>query len=222
MVPAGSIDILAISEIGDSFKAECIELISPYYVDPKTPLAYAIEHEATHVYFSRRVDGRLSGIFFARLPEPTLDIGPMVGYMGLTANAVTGIDGGFSRHLWKAYLRHSREEGSKNPLLTWYRTASPFGLYPCHHLLLNGEPRLDGSYSRKGAATMLRLREIYGLPLEDGEHPFVVRRYASARYSAFEVARSAKFGSSEAARLFVKLGINEKSGDRLLMLGNIP
>jgi hypothetical protein len=38
----------------------------------------------------------------------------------------------------------------------------------------------------------------------------------------YELARAAKFGNAQAAQLFAKLRINEKRGDRLLMLGHIP
>lgn len=120
------------------------------------------------------------------------------------------------------YLAQSREKASDHQLLAWYRTASPFGLYPCHNLLREGEPRLDGGYSDEGAMLVRKLRNHYGLPSDRlDDHPFVVRGYAAARYSELEQTRIAKFCGQEAG-LLSRLAISEAKGDRLLMVGHIP
>ena len=187
-----SVMTVEMAKANKAFRQQCLELLTPYYSNPEIPLAYAFDHEATHVYFSVGNDGQLAAVFFARAPEHLVKDLPLVGYMGLTATAVTEKDQHQARQLWGNYLVHSRQRARESELLAWYRTATPFGLYPCHHLLNDGEPEIDGKFSKEGAATVRKLRNYYGLPPEaTGDHPFVVRSYASAHYSEFEQSRIA-------------------------------
>ena len=223
MISGDSTSIVKVADAraDTAFQQECLELIAPYYSNPEIPLRYAFEHESTHVYFSRGNEGCLTAVFFARTPEHVLEDLPLMGYLGLTATAATHKDRRLARPLWRKYLAHSRERASDGQLLAWYRTATPFGLYPCHNLLNDGEPRSDGCYSDEGATIVRKLRNHYGLPSIPPEHPFVVRRYAAARYSEFEQDRIARFCRQQDG-LLGRLAISEPRGDRLLMLGHIP
>jgi hypothetical protein len=222
MTPDGE-TVLTIDEARNDggFQEQCLEILKAYYVNPEVPLQYALDREATHVYLAS-VGARLAGFFFARIPEQILQDRPRIGYMGLTA-AVNGGDQRLARRLWKKYLDHARRQNNGREIWVWYRTASPFGLYPCHSLLRDGEPRLDGSFSSEGAALIGDIRLHYGLPADRAEtKPFVVRGFASARYTEHEKDRIERFSRPEAARLFHDFGIDEANGDRLLMIGRIP
>jgi hypothetical protein len=222
MTPSGE-SALTIDEAraDEAFQEQCLELLQPYYVTPEIPLRYALDHEGTHVYLAG-TNARLEGFFFARLPEQVLPGRPPIGYMGLTAAANSG-DQRKSRRLWTRYLEHARRENEGRKLWAWYRTASAFGLYPCHSLLQDGEPKLDGSFSKDGARLIGELRSHYGLVSDPSErNPFVVRAFASARYTEFERDRIERFCSPEAAHFFRDLAVDEANGDRLLMIGRIP
>jgi hypothetical protein len=205
-----------------SVREQCLELLKPYYVDPEVPLRYAFDHEATHVYLANAHEDLLA-MLFARFPERLIKNVPLIGYMGLTATSIR--DGGThsARRLWRRYLHDARQVTGIGDVWVWYRTASPFGLYPCRFLLSDGEPQLDGGFSATAERLITELREYYSLPPgRPGDHPFVVRNYASARYSKEERDRISRLCKSDYVHEFESLAIDEQRGDRLLMIGRLP
>ena len=160
---------------------QCTDLISRHYADSDRPLQYALNCESTHLYVSHNGKG-LSAIFFARMPEKWCAGFPSVGDMGLTASL--GDASGQARELWRTYLADARIAAGHAEVWAWYRTATPFGLYPCHCLLKYGEPQINGGLSDAGATMIREIRRHFRVPTEGlQDHPFVVRRWASSCYS---------------------------------------
>jgi hypothetical protein len=198
---------------------ELLAILSPLYREPDVPLSFAMQYEASHVYVHWEVGSSdVRCFFFGRYPERVPRIIPWVVYMGLTACIRDARPAHTARLLWKRFLSDVRYAvGPGAEILAWYRTATPFGLYPCHQLLFKGEPTADGGFSAWGVACVDSLRQHYqiGVPTP-GDHPFVLRACAGARYSQAESERIQNAGKNH---LLTALNIQEERGDRLVMLG---
>ena len=197
-------------------------LLSRYYRDPDVPLRYAIDVEATRVYMAN--DGNsVRSIFFARMPEKVSYGTGLAVYLGLTAGRRELCDAS-SRHLWSQFLEDCRAAvGPTKRLLAWYRTATPLGLLPARSLLHKSEPNDNGSISELGLGIVRELRATHSMPASAaGDHPFVVRSYAHARYNELECEFVAKWRERHPSDLIERLGVDERRGDRLLMFGYVP
>lgn len=199
------------------------DLLDAFYVDPDLPLEYAIAREASHVYVARSRTGELVAVFFARWPELIATTLPLVGYLGLTV-ATRRIDDTHPAHLlWNRYLEDARVHVGAVPALLWYRTGTPFGLVPVHRLFLDGEPRIDGTFTPAGARLVAALRQASAIAdAGQADHPFVVRGLAAARYLPAESRRAQTSAPRAAARLIRELDLDEARGDRLLCVGWLP
>ena len=219
------IDLSSIAEYGakDTFGLECLDLLTPYYEDPVVPLRYAETREATDVYSFRRANGRLESVFFARRPEIIHSDLPPTAYMGLTVER-RGTGESLARMLWRRFLTDIRSaSGPTAPILAWYRTATPFGLFPAHKLLRNGAPASDGTLSQAASHAIALIRSCYGLaPAEPNDHPCVVRGYAQARYSDAERIFIDAYRRERPDDILSQLGVEDRAGDRLLMVGWVP
>jgi hypothetical protein len=201
----------------------CRGLLGAFYRDPDAPLEYAIARESTHVYTAW--DGQsLAGVFFARVPEVVQGIEYQLAYMGLTAERRDYSTPRVARALWATFLSDSRDAvGHDTEVVVWYRTGTPFGLYPAQVLLRSGEPDVNGFAPRDSHALISRIRRAYHLPPCDwGSNPFVLRGVATARYNERERAFIAQWRRHRAPDLLCNLGVNEAEGDRLLMIGFLP
>jgi ABC-type sulfate transport system permease component len=94
-----------------------------------------------------------AGFFFARMPETIGASLPLVAYMGLVVVRRSLADKGTARRLVTTFLREVRETvGPDTDVLAWYRTATPFGLFPAQALLRNGFPNAEGAASERALA----------------------------------------------------------------------
>ena len=119
--------------------------------------------------------------------------------------------------------RRTEMVGPDTDVLAWYRTATPFGLYPAHALLRDGFPTADGGSSPRALADLRELRIAHGIPESmPSDHPFVVRGYAGARYNEAESQFIAAYRQAHGDDLLERLSVSEPRGDRLLMLGYVP
>jgi len=193
-------------------------------MDPDVPLSYAIAHEATHVYFEQVSRHAITGMFFARFPETVTPSMPLVSYMGLTVVDRCRATPACSRRLWSQFLHDVRDfAGVGVNVLVWYRTATPFGLYPAQALLRDGIPKRKGALPGDALGLVREIRRAFFIPENDAtEHPFVVRGYARARYNESETAFIARYRQANGDDLLSGLRIREEKGDRLLLLGYVP
>jgi hypothetical protein len=221
------IDVLSIQAFvrEEAVKQGCEQLLAACYTVPETPLRYAIDHEATHVYVAYGDDGlRPAGYFFARSPEQIIPSIPPTAYMGLTI-AIRQPGLRVAARLWTAFLRDARRAVPDAEVLVWYRTASPFCLHPARVLLRDGCPSPDGTINmnRTVLSHLRDIRQAHGIPDNDANrHPCVVRRYAHARYNDSENAIIAAHRRKHGRDVLDSLNIREDQGDRLLMLGYLP
>ncbi len=144
--------------------------------------------------------------------------------MGLVAVRRSLAEKGTARRLVTTFLREARETvGPDTDVLAWYRTATPFGLFPVQALLRDGFPNAEGAASERALAALRELRIAHGIPeSKPSDHPFVVRGYAAARYNEAESQIIADYRQAHGDDLLERLSVSEPRGDRLLMLGYVP
>ena len=207
----------------NSLFADCRQLLTFYYIDPNVPLSYAIAHEATHVYIERAESNSTSAVFFARMPEMIRPSLPLVAYLGLSVIDRTRAVRGAITRLWSRFLQDARRSAGAGVVLAWYRTATPFGLYPARFLLRNAVPRSCGAVDSNEVGVVRELRQAFDVPdSAPTEHPFVVRGYAQARYNESETSFIAARRRGRRKDLLNKLDVQEERGDRLIMFGYVP
>ena len=112
------------------------------------------------------------------------------------------------------------EEQSGKRLLTWATKATPvtyFGASFFHNL----EPFLDGGYQTTHLVYVDAIRRKLDLPdRSDSSHPYVLRGVAKdTRYSQSEIHKILRFSANKKFDLLNRLEIDERRGDRLLMIG---
>ena len=225
--PGRTVETLSTNEFGRGLPliAECRRLLAQFYRDPDVPLQYALAHESTHIYFERPAAGEASSrFFFARMPETISASLPLVVYMGLVVVRRSRPEKGTARRLVTTFLRDVRETvGPDIDVLAWYRTATPFGLFPAQALLRDGFPNAEGGASARALDALRELRIAHGIPENmPSDHPFVVRSYAAARYNEAESQFIAAYRQAHGDDLLERLSVSEPRGDRLLMLGYVP
>ena len=225
--PETTIETLTNSEFqgNASLVENCRCLLAEFYRDPDVPLQYATAHESTHVYVRRPMrNASPTGFFFAQMPETICASLPLVVYMGLVVVRRSLAEKGTARRLVTTFLREVRETvGPDTDVLAWYRTATPFGLFPARALLRDGFPSEEGAVSDRALAALRELRLARGIPESlPSDHPFVVRGYAQARFNEAETEFIAAYRQSRGQDLLQRLSVNESRGDRLLMFGYVP
>jgi hypothetical protein len=209
-----------------SLKEEIFNLLSPSYEDPTSLLEREVEHCDT-LYVARDIDGRLMAFFLVAW-EPLTFNGktlPSV-YLGLSATSQETKGSGIVRNLYERFRcdASSWERENRRQLVLWATTATPSAYAGVNLLFDQVAPCADGSYSR-WAACMARIicRRFSLADTEPDSNPFVLRAVAhKTRYSDAEVERISKIVEKTNFTLFQHLEIDERRGDRLLLICRLP
>jgi len=211
---------------GSRINREIAELVAHSYVDATALLAREFAHNDV-LYYIRDEEGRLATFFMVSreclhidgVPTPSVFLG-----LGATSRRTKG--SGLVRRLYQAFLAEARgwQQALDRPLLLWGTTATPSAYHGVSLIFADLQPRPDGSFTAEGATIANVLRRRYGLgPLADGGNPFVMHGVATAtRYSPEEEARIAAICRDKGFDLFDRTGVDQRLGDRLLVLCRVP
>jgi len=207
---------------GSEINREIAELVAHSYLDATALLERELAHNDL-LYYIRDDEGRLATFFMVareclhvdRRPTPSVFLG-----LGATSQRTKG--SGLVRQLYRAFLTEARgwEQALDRPLLLWATTATPSAYYGAGLVFADLQPRPDGSFTAEGAAIANVLRRRYGLgPLDAGGNPFVMHDVATGtRYSPEEEARIEAICREKRFDLFEKTGVDQRNGDRLLVI----
>jgi hypothetical protein len=207
-------------------KDEIFDLLSPSYEDPTTLLERELDHCDT-LYVARDPSDRLMAFFLVAWEALTVNQATLKSvYLGLSATSQENKGSGIIRCLYERFRSdaYSWEKENQRRLLLWATTAAPSPYSAVNHLFDEVVPGADGSYSLWAAGVAQVLRRRYGLTSTDsGLNPFVLRAVAhNTRYSKSEVERINRIVEKNNFTLFRQLGIDERRGDRLLIICRVP
>jgi hypothetical protein len=210
----------------EALRQELLELTAPSYEDPSA----VVEREwktSNSIYLAR--DGGGNIVCFFMVAWETLEVEgsgciPTL-HLGLSAAGEEAKMTGLTAALYTRCLRDAipweKEHGQR--LIAWGTTATPIVYLATRIFSAEIEPRLDGSYSARGAEVANALRRKLGAPISRTDHPFVLKNIATnTRYSPQETERIERVSKAKNFSLFRDLGIDESAGDRLLFLAPTP
>jgi len=210
----------------ESLRATIYKLVEPSYQDPTALIAREFEHCDT-LYLAKDEDGNLVAFFM--VAWETLNVsGELLQavYLGLSATSEDTKNTGIVRELYSHFISDGArwEQCTGRKLLLWATTATPSAFYAAHIFFKETQPDFEGRYSQESAEIAQHLHRRMGVSTKDvGSHPFVLRNMATnTRYSETELARIELICRKKNFLLFDGLGINERNGDRLLLICRIP
>jgi hypothetical protein len=207
-----------------AINVEIADLIAHSYVDPTALLEREFEHNDL-LYYVRDDEGRLVAFFMVARERLTIDGRSIPAvYLGLSATSRDTKGSGRVRRLYASFIAEARgwQRALDRPLLLWGTTATPSAYHAADLLFDCLEPGRDGACSREGAAAANALRGRYGLGPAH-EHPFVLPAVAAGtRYSPDEESRIDSICQQREFDLFARLGVNQRRGDRLLLVCRVP
>jgi hypothetical protein len=209
-----------------ALRAEITDLVTPSYVDARAVLAREFEHNDV-AYLARDIGGRLVAFFLVAWEDIPIEgqLTPTV-YLGLSATSQSTKGTGTVREAYSAFIADAvaweQEQGRR--LVLWGTTATPSAYNAVRLLFADLQPLPDGGFSPTQVAAVARFRECLGVgPPAADEHPFVLRGVAAnTLYAPEESARITRISRDKQFRLFDLLGIDERRGDRLLLLCRVP
>ena len=205
--------------IDDRLRSEILSLLSPSYEDP----TQLVERELANcdtLYTDRDPSGALKCFFMVGWHE--LRIGDeMHGavYLGLSAASPDVQNTARVRALYDKFNSDAAkwERERCRDLILWFTTATPSAYYAGANVFDKAEPYLDGTYSVWYQQIVAAIRERQGYA--EQPHPFVIKNVAlGTRYSQRELERIEKVCAKSGFTLFEDLGVNERMGDRLLVV----
>jgi hypothetical protein len=206
-------------KIDTQLRSEILSLLAPSYEDPTALLEREVAACDT-LYTDRDPDGKLKCFFMVGWQD--LSIGGAhqnLAYLGLSGASVDVKNTARVRGLYDKFnseaVQWERDQGQT--LVLWFTTASPSAYYAGANVFDKAEPFLDGTYSKWGLQVVCAIRERQGYG--NSCHPFVAKSVALAtRYSLPELERIQRICSKSNFQLFEQLAVDERGGDRLLVV----
>jgi len=202
---------------------EIIRLASPTYEDPSALLIPAIIQFDT-AYLARDDDGRLLSFFMHGYDEIILAdrILPAI-HLGWTCATQDTKGSHLVRALYEQFLKDAQaaQDAEGIDFTLWGTTATPVGFHLYHKYFADVAPDVQGNYSSEALeiANALRAR----LSCEHSEtHPFVLSGVSRARFAEQEKERIDQIAQNKNFSLFDELKIDERNGDRLLVICRLP
>jgi len=207
-------------------KQEIFSLLGPSYEDPTSLLERELAHCDT-LYVARDPSGRVMAFFLVAWEPLSVNEEILQSvYLGLSATSQETKGSGIVRNLYARFIFDaiSWEKENQRRLLLWATTATPSAYTAAHVICDEVAPRADGSYSPWAREVARVVRQRFGLPdLETGPNPFVLSAVAhKTRYSKAEVERISRIVEKSNFTLFRQLEIDERRGDRLLLICRGP
>ena len=202
---------------------DILELSQPSYEDASVVLAAALSNYDT-VYLSRDDDDKLISFFMAGHEDvyiaaqsvPTIHLG-----WTCAAQETKGL--GAARLLYSQFIDDSLklQKSKGESLLLWGTTATPIGFYLYHKHFVGVQPGYDGTYPGTVIEVAEALRRRLGV-ISTNANPFVLPGISKARFSQDEIRRIKEISANKAFTLFKDMGIDERNGDRLLVVCRLP
>ena len=203
---------------------EILRLASPTYMDPAAVLMPAIIQFDT-AYLARDDDGRLLSFFMHGYDEIILadDVLPAI-HLGWTCATEETKGSHLVRALYEQFLIDARavqqEKGIEFTL--WGTTATPVGFHLYHKYFADVVPDVQGQYSPGALEIANALRTRLTGNEATTSRPFLLSGVSKARFSQEELDRIALITRNKNFSLFEQLGIDERNGDRLLVICHLP
>jgi len=147
-------------------------------------------------------------------------------HLGLSVTRQVTKNTGQIAALYHACLDDTRrwEAQHGRSLVLWCTTASPTVFLVYSQFLRNTEPRVDGTFTERGAGIARAIRADLGVdPDEGATHPFVVPNIATdTLYSDAERRRVERVIRKKRFTVFRDLGVDETRHDRLILHASTP
>lgn len=214
---------------GDDFKLntqlhnDIIHLAQPSYEDASIVLSSALVSYDT-AYLAHEDDGKLVSFFLAGHENISVEGQTLPSiHLGWTCSTQETKGSGIAQLVYKQFMSDSLnlQRALGVEFLLWGTTATPIGFHLYHKHFADVEPNYDGSYSPEAEKIAVALRERLGAT-NDGDHPFVLKGCNKARFSQQELARIEIVNQANSFSLFNDLDIDERAGDRLLVVCRLP
>jgi len=205
---------------------ELVDVARPSYQDPTAILSREI-WDCSRAYLGMDSRGAVS-CFYLTGWRP-LHVGQKVMpavHLGLSVTRQVTKNTGQIAALYHACLDDTQrwEAQHGRSLLLWSTTASPTVFLVYSQFLRDTEPRIDGTFTERGARIARAIRAELGVdPCEGATHPFVVPNIATdTLYSHAERRRVERIMRKKRFTLFRELGVDEARRDRLILHASTP
>jgi hypothetical protein len=201
-----------------------MDLIAPSYVDARPLLDRELRVNSIG-YLLRGEQGRLRAFFLAGYGFPPQVGGEVAVFLGLSACREDDKNRGLTIYLYRQFNRDAAawESTYRQRLRLWATTGHPLIWAICRRVWDVEWPRVDGTYSPEAEQLAWELRRQLPDRYQRGEHPFICRQSAtSTLYSDAEVLRCMDARRKLKQDIFGQFQIDERAGDRLLMLARVP
>ena len=202
--------------------AELYELIAPSYASTGKHILHDIEL-CDELYALREETGRLAAFFMVGYHELN---GQLNCYLGLSACREEFKGQRLVSRLYNAFLADCRakelEQGQR--ILLYSTTVRPEVFSRLGKALAQPSPDAAGRCSAKGLDSLRQLAEAhYAHATWNPDTPYLLRGAAiGVRYSESERERIAEVASQQPDSFFNSVALNERNGDRLLVVGYTP
>jgi hypothetical protein len=209
--------------IDQELVAEMLDLLAPSYIDARPVLDRELRNNTTG-YLLQDEASRLTAFFLVGFGVPGPIGGDATVYMGLSACREADKNRGQTIRLYRRFIRdaHVWEAQHGKRLRLWATTAHPLVWSICRRFWDVEWPKEDGSYTAVGEELAWALRRQLSERYWDGDHPFICRKVATGtKYSESESERCELARRKLAMDIFGQFQIDERCGDRLLMLARL-
>lgn len=192
------------------------------YEQPEAIIRYSIEPNDT-VYCLLNEKDETEGILFTNWADQSLLLtdNQQIKCIYIGWGVVRPVSQG--KGIFRQMLEFLRAEVfsyfqmDRKPLCLYARTASPQVYRRLKRVFANLQPESDGQFSEDVLPIVTMLRSSWSQPVKD-EHPFALYKAARYHYSSTHAAIIEQDSRQRPVVLFENLSINERKGDRLLML----
>lgn len=202
--------------------SEIYELTKPSYNDNSFVLEREISHCNT-IYLLYDDENKLVAFLMVNFEKignyPTF-------YMGLSGCSHLHKGKGYAKYLYNTFFIdcNKKEKELKNKILCWWTTATPIVFHWFNLNIDKCEPNLNGEISEFGLEMFeLIVKNKYKNISFDPKCPFLLYQVAEkTTYSDIEVQRLLKIKEQLKIKAFEIYKIDERKGDRYLMIGFAP
>lgn len=199
-------------------------LLAPSYEDAGALIDRELDNN-TEIYLLTDDTGRLNAFFMVGWGWPAPQVaGKFPVYLGLSGCREEGKGRGLTIRLYQRFIRDALawEARHQEKLLVWGTTAHPLILAICYRFFDVHAPLPDGVCSEEACRLAGALRDQLPEQYRAPSHPFVFRQIAVAtRYADRELVRVEAARSRLDYDHFQEWEIDERQGDRLLIMGGV-
>ncbi|TLV01330.1 GNAT family N-acetyltransferase [Dyadobacter luticola] len=192
---------------------ECI--LEDSYTDPASLLARAYQNN-NEIYLCHDDDGQLCGFYMVGENQIA---GQKIIYLGLSGVAEGKKGLGIGKMLYRAHYEDLKKRARQtNQDITCWATTASIGVYQAMKNIYDSISP-DGRYFEMEELALVNAIAAYKNFKMSTSFPFLAERAADGtNYSASEATRLATFTSGRNHNFFEEIDLDEKAGDRLLLV----